>query len=83
MQQIKMRADRIGIENQDCYLFTETNVFSIIKQAREIKPILCVIDSIQTLETPIVESAAGSVTQIRECTAELQRYAKETHTPIF
>lgn len=82
-QQIKMRADRIGIDNPDCFLLTETNLYNIFKQFKSIQPQLCVIDSIQTLHSPTLESTAGSVSQIRECAAELQRYAKETNTPIF
>jgi DNA repair protein RadA/Sms len=82
-QQIKMRADRIGIDNSDCFLLTETNLYNIFKQLKTIQPQLCVIDSIQTLHSPTLESTAGSVSQIRECAAELQRYAKETNTPIF
>lgn len=82
-QQIKMRADRIGINNPDCLLLTETNLYHIFKQLKIIQPQWCVIDSIQTLHSPTLESTAGSVSQIRECAAELQRYAKETNTPIF
>jgi DNA repair protein RadA/Sms len=82
-QQIKMRADRIGIDNSDCFLLTETNLYNIFKQLKTVQPQLCVIDSIQTLHSPTLESTAGSVSQIRECAAELQRYAKETNTPIF
>ncbi|HRI26962.1 MAG TPA: DNA repair protein RadA [Chitinophagales bacterium] len=82
-QQIKMRADRIGVSNDDCYILTETNLYNIFKQLKTIKPDVCVIDSIQTLVSPILESAAGSVSQIRECASELQRYAKDTGTPMF
>lgn len=82
-QQIKMRADRIGINNPDCLLLTETNLYHIFKQLKTTQPQWCVIDSIQTLHSPTLESTAGSVSQIRECAAELQRYAKETNTPIF
>ncbi|MFT3682992.1 MAG: DNA repair protein RadA [Ferruginibacter sp.] len=82
-QQIKMRADRIGIKNENFYLLTETNTQTIFQEIKKLKPQLVIVDSIQTLQSPYVESSAGSVSQIRECTAELQRYAKETNTPVF
>lgn len=82
-QQIKMRADRLGIKNEDCYLITETNSQKILKHFRNLQPDICVIDSIQTMQSPYIESTAGSVSQIRECAGELQRYAKETNTPVF
>lgn len=82
-QQIKMRADRIGVKNQDCLILTETNLYNIFKQLKAHRPDLCVIDSIQTLYSPAMESTAGSVSQIRECAGELQRFAKETNTPVF
>lgn len=81
--QIKMRADRIGIANTECFLLTETNTQKIFKQIKEVKPQLLVIDSVQTLHTNYIESSAGSISQIRECTNELMRFAKETHTPVF
>lgn len=82
-QQIKMRADRLGISNDNFYLLTETNTQSIFQEIKKLKPQLLIIDSIQTLQSPYVESGAGSVSQIRECAAELQRFAKETNTPVF
>ncbi len=82
-QQIKMRADRLGVTNIECYLLTETNLYNIFKQLKAMNPDVCIIDSIQTLVSPILESAAGSVSQIRECASELQRYAKDTGTPMF
>ncbi|MCL4109566.1 UNVERIFIED_CONTAM: hypothetical protein GTU68_061713 [Idotea baltica] len=78
-----MRADRLGIKNEDCYLITETNSQKILKHFKNLKPNICVIDSIQTMQSPYIESTAGSVSQIRECAGELQRYAKETNTPVF
>ncbi len=81
--QIKMRADRIGIANQECFLLTETNTQKIFKQIKEIQPNLLVIDSVQTLHSNYIESSAGSISQIRECTNELMRFAKETNTPVF
>ncbi|MFK7810828.1 MAG: DNA repair protein RadA, partial [Saprospiraceae bacterium] len=80
--QIKMRSDRIGAPRSDCYIYTETNVTKILTQAQNITPDLMVIDSIQTLASPHVESAPGSVSQVRECAGELQRFAKETGIPI-
>ena len=82
-QQIKMRADRVGIKNDNFYLLTETNTQTIFQEIKKLKPQLLIVDSIQTLQSPYVESGAGSVSQIRECAAELQRFAKETNTPVF
>ncbi len=82
-QQVKMRASRIGIHNEECLIYTETDLFNIFKELRSKNPVLCIIDSIQTLRSPTLESTTGSVSQIRECASELQRYAKETNTPIF
>jgi len=82
-QQIKMRADRLGITNEDFYLLTETSTQAIFQEIKKLRPQLVIIDSIQTLQSPYIESSAGSVSQIRECTSEFQRFAKETHTPVF
>jgi DNA repair protein RadA/Sms len=82
-QQIKMRADRLGISNENFYLLTETNTQAIFKEIRKLKPDLVIVDSIQTLQSPYIESSPGSVSQIRECAMELQRFAKETQTPVF
>lgn len=82
-QQIKMRADRIHHINNEIYVFTETSVESIIQQVEQVQPQLIIIDSIQTLETAMIESAAGSVSQIREATHQLQQYAKRNHIPVF
>ena len=82
-QQIKMRADRLGVHNDNCMILTETNLYQIFKQLKTIRPDVCIIDSIQTLISPTVESMAGTVSQVRECAGELQRYAKETNTPVF
>lgn len=82
-RQIKLRADRIGIKNDQCFILTETNTQQIFKHAQSINPDLIIIDSIQTLHTVYVESPPGSVSQVRECTAELQRYSKETSIPVF
>ncbi|MCX6209865.1 MAG: DNA repair protein RadA [Bacteroidetes bacterium] len=82
-QQIKMRAERINSSNENFYLLTETNTSSIFKEIKKVKPQVVIIDSIQTLQSSIIESSAGSVSQIRECTSEFQRFAKETNTPVF
>jgi len=81
--QIKMRAERIGITHESCFILTETCIQNIFKQIEEIQPDILIIDSIQTLYTTFIESSPGSISQIRECTAELLRYAKETGVPIF
>ncbi|MDQ6763645.1 MAG: DNA repair protein RadA [Bacteroidota bacterium] len=82
-QQIKMRADRIQIQNDKFFLLTETNTQTIFQEIKKLKPQLVIIDSIQTLQSPYVESAPGSVSQIRETAGEFQRFAKETNTPVF
>ncbi|MDP2386934.1 MAG: DNA repair protein RadA [Bacteroidota bacterium] len=82
-QQIKMRADRIGVTTDNCFILQETNTQNIFQQITEIEPQLVIIDSIQTLHTSYVESSPGSVSQVRECAAEFLRFAKETNTPVF
>lgn len=82
-QQIKIRANRIGTNNENCYILSETDVDLILQQAQNLKPHLVIIDSVQTLFTSKIESTPGSVSQIRSCAAELMRYAKETHTPVM
>ena len=82
-KQIRMRADRLGLKNERCYLLTETNLNSILTYATDIRPDLVVIDSIQTLFSGNIESSPGSISQVRECTAQLLRYAKQTGTPVF
>jgi DNA repair protein RadA/Sms len=81
--QIKMRGERIGLKNENCYLLNETNVQSIVSQSESLKPDFVVIDSIQTLYSSNLDSVTGTVSQIRECTALLLRYAKESGTPVF
>ncbi len=82
-QQIKMRADRLKIKNDKFYLLTETVTQTIFQEIKKLKPQFVIIDSIQTLQTNLIESSPGSVSQIRECAAEFQRFAKETNTPVF
>ena len=82
-QQIKMRSERIGVSNDNCFILTETNVQNIFKQAEEIQPELLIIDSIQTLYSSQIESSPGSISQVRESTAQLLRYAKQSNVPVF
>ncbi len=82
-QQIKMRSERIGSANDECYILTETNLQNIFKQAESIQPELLIIDSIQTLYSSDIESSPGSISQVRETTAQLLRYAKQTNVPVF
>jgi DNA repair protein RadA/Sms len=82
-QQIKMRADRLGMKSDHFYLLTETSTQTIFSEIKKLKPQLIIVDSIQTLESPFIESSPGSVSQIRECAAEFQQFAKETGTPVF
>ena len=81
--QIKMRANRIGIENEDCFVLTETSLDNIIHQFNQIHPELLIVDSIQTLHTHVLDSAPGTVSQVRECANGLIKLAKESGVPIF
>lgn len=82
-QQIKMRAGRLGYDNSETFVLTETSTQTIFKHLEKLQPQIIVVDSIQTLHTEIIESSAGSISQIRECANELQQYAKLTNTPVF
>ncbi len=82
-EQIKMRSDRIGNPKSDCYILTETNTSKILTHAHQLQPDLMVIDSIQTLSSPHIESTPGSISQVRDCAGELQRFAKETGIPVI
>lgn len=82
-QQIKMRAKRIGIENHDCLILSETSIQHILQHLASEEVNLVVVDSIQTLHTAEIESAAGSISQIRACAGELMRFAKESNVPVF
>ncbi len=82
-EQIGMRAERIGIGNDECYVYSETSLENILAQMAQYNPDVAVIDSIQTIYTETVDSSAGSVTQIRECAASLLKYAKTTGTSFF
>ena len=82
-EQIQMRAERLGVGNEECYIYSETLLENVIKQMEEFQPDIVVIDSIQTIYTDILDSSAGSVSQIRECAATLLKYAKTHSTSIF
>ncbi|HVM86575.1 MAG TPA: DNA repair protein RadA [Puia sp.] len=82
-QQIKMRADRLKIKNENFYLLTETSTQIIFQEIKKLRPQLVIVDSIQTLQSPYIESSPGSISQVRECASEFQRFAKETNTPVF
>ncbi len=81
--QIKMRADRIGMKNEKFFILTETSLNNIFHQIAELNPDLLIIDSIQTIFSAKIDSSPGSVSQIRESTAELLRFAKDSATPVF
>jgi DNA repair protein RadA/Sms len=82
-QQIKMRADRLEIVHDQFFLLTETDTAVIFREIKKLQPQVVIVDSIQTLQSPLIDSSAGSVSQIRECAGEFQRYAKESQTPVF
>lgn len=82
-KQIKMRAERVNPNNTTCYILTETNTQNIFKQIEDIQPDVLIIDSIQTLHTDYIEASAGTISQIKETTAELIKFAKETSTPVI
>lgn len=81
--QIKMRANRMNHESEDCYILTENSLENIFKQIEKIKPQILIVDSIQTLKTDLIDSAPGSVSQIKTCTSELINFAKKTSTPVI
>lgn len=82
-QQVKMRADRLGIRNPNFYLLAETNIQIIFAEVKRLQPTLIIVDSVQTLASSLIDSPAGSISQIKECAGEWQRYAKETNVPVF
>ena len=82
-KQIKMRAERITTNGDNCYILTETKTQNIFRQIQEIEPEIVIIDSIQTLHTEYIEASPGSISQIRETTAELIKFAKETNIPVI
>lgn len=82
-KQIKLRAERIHPNGDQCYILTETKTQHIFKQIESLEPDILVIDSIQTLQSDFIEASAGSVSQIKQCTSELMKFAKETATPVI
>jgi DNA repair protein RadA/Sms len=82
-KQIKMRAERINSNSNNCYILTETKTQNIFKQIEALEPDIVIIDSIQTLHSDYIESSAGSISQVKECTTELIKFAKETATPVL
>ena len=82
-KQIRMRAERLGLKESSCHILTETNTQNIFQQIVAVQPDLLVVDSIQTLQTNSIESSPGSISQIRECTSELMKFAKESGTPVI
>ena len=82
-KQIKLRAQRLGGSDEECLVLSETLLENILEHARNVKPQLLIIDSIQTIYSQSIESSAGSVSQVRECAAALLRFAKETSTPVI
>jgi len=82
-RQLKSRAARLGLGNDNLYILAETNVESVIEAVRQMTPELVIVDSIQTMYRPMIESAPGSVSQVRECTALLMQAAKMTGIPVF
>lgn len=81
--QLKMRADRIGKLNDNCFIVCDTSLESILNHIAQVDPELLIVDSIQTIASDAIESSAGSVSQVRECAARLLRYAKESGTPVI
>ena len=81
--QIKMRADRIGIKNENCLILTETDTKEILKHFKEVQPDIVIVDSIQTLTSPYVDATAGTISQIRESAAEMNKIAKSYQVPVF
>lgn len=81
--QLKMRAERIGISNSGCYVICETSLNALISHLRREVPEILIIDSVQTLSSDLIDSPPGSISQIKECTAELIRFAKESNVPVF
>ncbi|MBC8046682.1 MAG: DNA repair protein RadA [Fimbriimonadaceae bacterium] len=82
-QQIKMRAERISDSNAELYISTEISMAHLFNQIKKLQPEILIVDSIQTLMSDFVDATAGSISQIKECAAQLQRYAKESDVPVF
>ncbi len=83
VRQLKLRADRLQNDNPECFILSETNLEQIFIQAHNVQPDLLIVDSIQTVYTELVESSPGSVSQVRECSAAILKYAKESGVPVL
>jgi len=83
LDQIRMRAERIGIQAENCFLLAETSLANILNHAAQLNPEILIIDSIQTLHTETIEASVGSISQVRECAGKLMKYAKQTNVPVF
>ena len=81
--QLKLRAERIGEMQSECYIYSDTVLENIFTQIKEIEPDLLIVDSIQTISTTTIEQSSGTLTQVRECSASLLKFAKETNTPVI
>jgi len=81
--QIKMRADRLEVQNSNCYLLNEVQLETVLAHLESLRPDLAVIDSIQTMHTDTLDSIPGSISQIRECASRLLQFAKKTSTPVI
>ena len=82
-RQIKIRAERIGLSNENCLFLSETSLDVLFSQIGQIHPSLVIIDSVQTLQDESIESSPGSISQVRECAVKLLRFAKESSTPVI
>lgn len=82
-QQIKMRAERMSFENDKCFILNETATENIFRQIELTEPDIVIVDSIQTMVSPLIESGAGSVSQVKECTAEFMKFSKESDIPVI
>ncbi|MEM8939623.1 MAG: DNA repair protein RadA [Bacteroidota bacterium] len=82
-EQIKMRADRIGSQSDQCFLYVETSLSEVIRQTGKLQPEILIIDSIQTLYSDRIEAAVGSISQVKECTIQLMKLAKQKNIPVF
>ena len=82
-RQLKLRADRLSHNSSDCLIVCETSLEQIFVHIKNTRPELVIIDSIQTISTESIESSPGSIAQVRECSASILRFAKETHTPVL
>ena len=83
VKQIKLRSERIAGEPENLYIVAETSLEKILEHAKQLKPEVVVVDSIQTIGTESIEATIGSLSQVRECAARILQYAKETNTPFI